>query len=935
MTEKHASKRLALIIASYKYQDDSLRQLVAPAQDAEALAQVLQDPDVGDFQVQTLLNKPSHEVNRAIEAFFINRKRDDLLLLYFSGHGIKDDWGRLYFATTDTHHSTPRTTAIPASLVNDVMTDSRSRRQVLLLDCCYSGAFARKKADQAVGVQEQVGGRGRVVLTSSNAVQYSFEGDEVKGEGVRSVFTSALVRGLETGEADRDKDGRISLDELYDYVYERVIDETSKQRPKMFADIEGKIVIARNPHLVVEPAKLPTELQQAIENRYAGVRAGAVSELEHLLQGSDEGLALAARQALMLLAEDDSRSVSAAATAILAAYTKAEQEAQAAKKREQEEQEHRAHEQSEAERLAVQKAEAERAVREKAEKEHRARQRKLDTLYQEAQTQIEGQAWVEAKDLCQQIEALKSGYRDVGELQSQAEEGLRQEQAQKEREAQLTQLYKRLQEFIKDQDWAEAETQCREILALEPEYRDVLKLQAQIQETQARQQKLEKLYRQAQAKAKSGAWAEVESLCQQIKALEPGYHDTDQLLKQAKERLQEEQAQKERQRLARLAAEKTEAERAVTERVKVERLVDEDVDADVRDLPLPRTPAIVPKAQERLRRLLSSVPAWGWAVVGVAAVVLFIVLGSLAGWGTIEEPTPVPTEAPISTPTVNPNIPTQVLAVETTESPTHTPIPTQKPTETPTPTQAPTEIPTQEPTSALGPGATQIRSTDEMVMVYVPGGTFQMGSDAGQSDEQPVHTVTLDAFWIDQTEVTNAQYMLCVTSGECNESYYADNSDYNGANYPVVGVSWNDAANYCAWAGAQLPTEAQWEYAARGEQGSIYPWGNDTPSCELAQFSVCSGTTVPVGSFLDGASWCGALDMAGNVWEWVADWYGDYSSEAQTNPAGPAEGEYKVLRGGSFGNNETIFRSSNRVDNTPTHRNTFNGFRCVGVAPGQ
>lgn len=180
MSEK-TGKRLALIIASYEYQDDSLRQLVAPAQDAEAGAQVLQNPAVGGFKVQTLLNEPAHKVNQAIEAFFTDRKRDDLLLLYFSGHGIKDDWGRLYFATTDTRYRTPRATAIPASFVNEVMADSRSRRQVLLLDCCYSGAFARTKADKAVGIKDQLEGRGRVVLTSSDAVQYSFEGDEVAG----------------------------------------------------------------------------------------------------------------------------------------------------------------------------------------------------------------------------------------------------------------------------------------------------------------------------------------------------------------------------------------------------------------------------------------------------------------------------------------------------------------------------------------------------------------------------------------------------------------------------------------------------------------------------------------------------------------------------------------------------------------------------------
>ena len=134
MTER----RLALIIASYEYQDPDLRRLVAPAQDAEALARVLEDPAIGGFEVQTLLNEPSHEANRTIEAFFTERKRDDLLLLYFSGHGIKGNWGRLYFATTDTRYKTPRTTAIPARLVNEVMGDSRSRRRFY----CWTVAIA-------------------------------------------------------------------------------------------------------------------------------------------------------------------------------------------------------------------------------------------------------------------------------------------------------------------------------------------------------------------------------------------------------------------------------------------------------------------------------------------------------------------------------------------------------------------------------------------------------------------------------------------------------------------------------------------------------------------------------------------------------------------------------------------------------------------------
>jgi hypothetical protein len=243
-------RRLALIVASSQFTDETLQQLVAPGQDAADLARVLEDATIGGFEVKRLINRPSHEVRREIEAFFANRKRDDLLLLYFSGHGVKDDDGRLYLATTDTRRGLFRSTAVPATFVNETMTASRSRRQVLVLDCCHSGAFARgmvAKGGDSVDIRDRFEGRGRVVLTASNATQYAFQGDEIIGEGSRSVFTHSLVQGLETGEADLDGDGWISLDELYDYVYDRVTDETPQQTPgKWTFDLQGDIRIARS-----------------------------------------------------------------------------------------------------------------------------------------------------------------------------------------------------------------------------------------------------------------------------------------------------------------------------------------------------------------------------------------------------------------------------------------------------------------------------------------------------------------------------------------------------------------------------------------------------------------------------------------------------------------------------------------------------------------
>ena len=224
-----------------------------------------------------------------------------------------------------------------------------------------------------------------------------------------------------------------------------------------------------------------------------------------------------------------------------------------------------------------------------------------------------------------------------------------------------------------------------------------------------------------------------------------------------------------------------------------------------------------------------------------------------------------------------------------------------------------------------------------MTMVYVPAGDFTMGSGESDSlaedDEKPAHRVTLEAFWLDQTEVTNAQYSRCVEAGVCEESEYAADSTYNGADYPVVGVSWHNAVTYCEWAGGRLPTEAEWEYAARGPESRLYPWGDEAPTCELAEFYGCSGRTIPVGSLADGASWVGALDMSGNAWEWVADWYGTYPATAQTNPTGPDSGEYRVLRGGGWSDVEWGVRAATRVSYDPSGRVDARGFRCVG-SPG-
>jgi formylglycine-generating enzyme required for sulfatase activity len=247
-------------------------------------------------------------------------------------------------------------------------------------------------------------------------------------------------------------------------------------------------------------------------------------------------------------------------------------------------------------------------------------------------------------------------------------------------------------------------------------------------------------------------------------------------------------------------------------------------------------------------------------------------------------------------------------------------------------------------------GSSQISPADGMVQMYVPSGNFTMGWNEGKADEQPEHKVYLDAFWIDQTEVTVGQYRTCVEAGACGHpqqgvhhlrnssemrrSYY-DNEQY--FDYPVIFINWSQANTYCEWAGRRLPTEAEWEKAARGTDGRLYPWGNEEPNPSLLNFDGNIGDTTRVGSYPAGASPYGALDMAGNVWEWVQDWYDAeyYKESPRRNPTGPETGLFFIERGGSFKKSERPVRTTYRHWYIPplvgNHvvSHSYDGFRCA------
>ena len=242
----------------------------------------------------------------------------------------------------------------------------------------------------------------------------------------------------------------------------------------------------------------------------------------------------------------------------------------------------------------------------------------------------------------------------------------------------------------------------------------------------------------------------------------------------------------------------------------------------------------------------------------------------------------------------------------------------------------------------LAVGSTWTRPADGMVMVSVPAGSFIMGSNGGDLDKTPVHKVNLDAFWIDKTEVTNRMYADCVTAGACqvpssSQSFthnnYYDNPQY--ADYPVIYMGWNSAQSYCKWAGARLPSEAEWEKAARGTDGRIFPWGNDGPDNSLLNYNQNVGDTTAVGSYPSGASPYGALDMAGNVWEWVSDWYDKtyYDQSARSNPEGPSNGTYRVMRGGAWNSDDYYVLASSRGGSNPANAYYEFGIRCSRSSP--
>ena len=288
------------------------------------------------------------------------------------------------------------------------------------------------------------------------------------------------------------------------------------------------------------------------------------------------------------------------------------------------------------------------------------------------------------------------------------------------------------------------------------------------------------------------------------------------------------------------------------------------------------------------------------------------------------------------------------IALSTTaQTVTQPPRPTQ--TFLPTATSTATRPLTATSTPAAVTSPIELTDANHVEMALVPAGDFTMGDNNGPEDERPAHVVYLDAYYMDIFEVTNKQYEACVDAGICQppvsgssntrSSYYGD-PQYE--NYPVIYVNGDMANTYCrVWRSAELPTEAQWEKAARGTDARTYPWGEEVPDCNIANYwsltsGVCVGDTTAVGSYESGKSPYGIYDMAGNVWEWVTDWYSEtyYQNSPAANPLGPDSGQVRAARGGAWLSDYPFLRAAGRHSESNWQQGFFDaGFRCVGALP--
>ncbi|MEW5868792.1 MAG: SUMF1/EgtB/PvdO family nonheme iron enzyme [Chloroflexota bacterium] len=503
-----------------------------------------------------------------------------------------------------------------------------------------------------------------------------------------------------------------------------------------------------------------------------------------------------------------------------------------------------------------------------------AHQEKLEGLYRQALDAMDAAEWDAAAAHLQELLGLEAAYPKAAELLERA----RAEQARQAQRARQAEALRLAEAAMSAQKWEAAIEQWQALLALDPNYPAAQEKLAEAE----KQRKMQVGYEGAVRAYRGRKYAQAQALFAEVRALDANYRDVGEWL-------------------ARLAAQGA---------------------APVQDeLPAP-----------------ARLPFKGLSPIWIVlAAVVCLAVGTFGGYKLLDMLGVL--GGAIATPVETSAAPTVVIVSATAPAPTVILPSATVPASTAALPSATASIPALTPTAGL-PGV--ISDTFGVPMALVPAGEFQMGSGAGNDDEKPVHTVYLDAYSIDAYEVTNGRYAECVAAGTCDpptrsksytRSSYYGNPEY--ADYPVIYVTWEMANTYCQWRGGRLPTEAEWEKAARGGlDGKQYPWGDEAPTCERANYwgkdGGCIGDTSPVGSYAPNGY--GLYDMAGNVWEWVQDWYLETfygSSPRDNNPTGPASGQERVMRGGVWDYSEWSLRAASRFRYAPAVSFNYIGLRCA------
>gem|GEM_PF-335376 len=1010
--------KVALLIGVSEY-EPGLNPLASAVRDVEAVREVLLHPEMGGFAESdiTLLKNPARQtVEMEIEKLFSGRHTDDLLVLYFSGHGIKDDRRRLYLATRNTS-KTPqgeliRSTAVSANFIHDRMTESRCRRQVVILDSCFSGAFAEgmsAKDDGTIDIQQQLGGEGRAVLTSSSSTQYSFE---QQGEDL-SIYTRFLIEGIKSGEADLDQDEFISIDELHEYASQKVRELQPAMKPEIYAIREGfkikltkvapgdprqqyrkevarfirrgEISFVGRQTLDVLRTRLGLEVTQskAMEDEVlAPYRNEFRQKLQQYQQVFTEVLARAERitdgdrqdlqelQQMLGLWNEDTMPIEAQVTgrfkthqqnlqAYQQAFTTALQQeyplSTASRDRLRQIQQ-------ELELADQDIAAIESQTTAEVEVYHQKLQ-DYERLFTTATQQEYPLSEATRTDLCQHQQRLGLTDVDVAPIEAQITtqiESYHQKLQQYEQafvkvtqrrhypdegtQKQLQQMWQTLGlsdgdvKAIEQRINGEIETYQANLQQYEQEFTEAVQqkypLSASNRSKLTQRHQLLKLTAEDVTAIENPIAAVIEEHQQKLRRYEQVFRESIQFEYPLSDTTREEFRRFQR------FLELNDAEISALEAIIIQPSseTESEPQGEAEYPPIETRVAAnqeltTQESQEQItRQKFLKWVGWGAVVLGIPVVGGEIFKGQspTTQSQTVDSLTLITVAEPKYTPPTEGGSKLLGLPMWTVEF------------ETVTVDEKGQIIKRDSSNQAkffkedLGNGIT-------LEMVYIPGGSFKMGSLPGEKGrglhESPQHDVNVPPFYMGRFEVTQEQYQQVMGK---NPSYF------QGAKRPVEQVMWNDVIAFCNKLSQKtgrkyrLPSEAEWEYACRAGTKTPFYFG-ETITTELANYNgnytyaaepkgKYRGQTTEVGSFPPNAF--GLYDMHGNVWECCQDTY--HKSYEGAPDDGSAwvdnDNDYYLLRGGSWDDLPGYCRSAARYNTYPDDSTDDIGFRVVCVA---